>query len=110
MPNISKTDEFLGKFQTAFGPPSFSESYIEDFATKILLQIYALLDVKFQGIKMNRTFPSPSTGLTLILKTPVQFFLNQLLLLLVCKIILQESVGLASFQEVVTIRSSRRQI
>ena len=34
----TKTDEFSEKFQTAFDaplPPSFSENYIADFATKV---------------------------------------------------------------------------
>ena len=37
-PHVSKSDEFLEKFQTALDPlrpPSFSESYIADFATKL---------------------------------------------------------------------------
>ena len=32
---IRKTDEFSEKFRTAFDPPSFSENYIADFATKV---------------------------------------------------------------------------
>ena len=36
MPHVSKSDEFFEKFQTAFDPPpSFSESYIAIFATKL---------------------------------------------------------------------------
>ena len=34
--DISKTDEFLEKFQTAFDPPpSFSENHVALFATKV---------------------------------------------------------------------------
>ena len=37
----TKTEEFLGKFQTAFDPPSFSENHIADFATKVRMFIMA---------------------------------------------------------------------
>ena len=40
-PHVSKSDEFSEKFQTAFDPhPSFLESYIADFATKVLMFIW----------------------------------------------------------------------
>ena len=40
MRRTSKTDEFSEKFQTAFDPPpSFSESYIANFATKVRMFI-----------------------------------------------------------------------
>ena len=62
-----------------------------------------------QDLPSARTLPSPAPD-NLDLENTGSIFLKQLLLLLVCKEILQESVGLAAFQEVVTIRSSRRQI
>ena len=62
-----------------------------------------------QDLPSARTLPCPAPN-NLDLENTGSIFLKQLLLLSVCKIILQESVGLAAFQEVVTVKSSRRQI
>ena len=38
--DATKTDEFSGKFQMAFDPPSFSENYIPIFSENVRKKLY----------------------------------------------------------------------